>query len=214
MMAVTLGDLSTQILYETNKSGQEFNYGVTNAIITAIKYMEQKHPWVFSKTAIITIVATSTAVSNAVNLPADFNRLLDAKYAIGNCLYGTRQGFVSIPYDELNSLITNTAQTGYPLKYAIYGDQFYVYPFTNTNIDFTINYNYKDAIYPAVPSDTSVWFNDQTIDAVRNKALEVFYRDTLESPEIANSYVPIFQDYSDNLSRKNNKRSVYNLLSI
>lgn len=209
-MAATLGDLKTRILYETNKSGADFDYGVTNAIVTAIKYMEQLHPWVFSKTAIITILATT----NAIDLPEDFNRLLDAKYSIGSCIYGSRQGFVSIPYDELFNLMTSTAQTGYPLKYAIYGQQFIVYPITSSDTPITINYNYKDSTYPAVNSDTSVWFNDQTIDAVRNKALEIFYRDTLESPEIANSYVPIFQDYSAVLKSKNNKRMVFNLLSI
>lgn len=209
-MAETLGSLKTRILYETNKSGADFDYGVKNAIVSAIKYMEQKHPWVFSKAAIITILSGN----NYVNLPDDFNRLLDAKYSIGTSIYGTRQGFTSMPYDDLNAMITNTGEAGYPTKYSIYGSQFFVYPFTNSDTDITIHYNYKDTFYPDSDEDTSVWFDSQTIDAVRNKALEIFYRDTLESPEIANSYLPIFQDYSDTLSRKNNKRLVYNVLSI
>lgn len=209
-MAITLGNLKTRILYETNKSGDEFDYGVNNAIVTAIKYMEQIHPWVFSKSASLTILATT----NAVNLPGDFNRLLDAKYFIGNCSYGSRAGFNSIPYDELFNLFSNTAESGYPTKYAIYGNQLYVYPVTNSDTPILINYNYKDEFYPETDSDSSVWFDDQTVDCVRNKALEIFYRDTLQSPEIANSYIPIFQDYSNTLIRKNNKRSVFNLLSI
>ena len=72
----------------------------------------------------------------------------------------------------------------------------------------------KDQTILATIRTKGVWFNDQTIDVVRNKALEVFYRDTLQSPEIANSYVPIYQDYSAALSAKNNKRQVFNILSV
>lgn len=215
-MAATLGDLKTRILYETNKNGSDFDYGVTNAIVTAIKYMEMEHPWVFSKGATITIL-TGT---NSVALPADFNQLLDAKYSIPNTatgitiLYGAMQGFTSMTYPDLNAMIWSTGETGFPTRYAVWGNQFFVYPYTNTAVPITINYNYKDSFYPAVNNDESVWFNDQTIDVVRNKALEVFYRDTLQSPEIANSYVPIYQDYSAALSAKNNKRQVFNILSV
>ncbi len=209
-MAVTLGELKTRILFETDKSGSDFEYGVTNAIVTAIKYLEHKHPWVFNKTGVITI----SAGTNYANLPDDFSRLLDAKYSIGNCLYGARQGFTNVTYADLNSYMTTTAETGYPARYAIYGAQLYVTPNTANAIDVTISYNYKDSSYPSNDDDISVWFDDQTIDLVRNKALEIFYRDTLQTPELADTYLGIFQDYSNNLSKRNNTRLVQNVLSI
>jgi hypothetical protein len=209
-MAGNLLDLRTRILYETNKSGSDFTYGANNAIVTAIIHMEQKHPWVFAKTGQIIIPANT----NVGSLPADFNQLLDAQFINGTGLWGSRQGFTIMSYDDLFNLFRNTNEEGFPRKYAVYGDQLYVYPYTNTAITININYNFTDAFYPANDTDTSVWFNNETIDAVRNKALEIFYRDTLQSPEIADTYVPIFMDYSNNLSRKNNKRLVFNKLSI
>jgi hypothetical protein len=219
-MAVTLGALKTRILYETNNTSADFDTGVTNAIITAIKFMEMTHPWVFTKTGVITILEGK----NSVSLPADFNQLLDAKYTIPNdpitnpggspVLYGTRQGFTIMSFADLNSKIWSTAEAGYPCRYAVYGAVLYVYPYVSANVPITIDYNYKDAFYPATDNDTSVWFDDQTVDVVRNKALEIFYRDTLQSPEISNSYVPVFENYSNALKSKNNKRLIYNTLSV
>lgn len=218
-MAGTLGDLKARILYETNKSGADFDAGVTNAIVTAIIYMEQNHPWIFAKQGSFTIASGD----NFFTFPDDFNELIDAKYGIvsidsgGNTstvLYGARQGFTSLPYDDLNSLYTNSAETGYPTKYATLGNLFYVYPIQSSDTPIFITYRYKDAVYPQANDDTSIWFNDQTIDALRNKALEIFYRDTLQSPEIANGYVPIVEDYINTIKRKNSSKTVYNILSI
>jgi hypothetical protein len=219
-VAGTLGDLKTRILYETNKSGADFDYGVTNAIVSAIIYMEQHHPWMFVKQAFFTI----DAGTNFFTFPADFNELIDAKYAIVSppfpaplssyVYYGVRQGFTPLPYDDLNSLFTNGGQTGYPTQYATLGNIFYVYPITSSDTPVLITYHYKDEVYPEANNEVSIWFGDQTIDALRNKALEIFYRDTLQSPEIANTYVAIYQDYIDTIKRKNSSKTIYNILSI
>lgn len=219
-MAGTLGDLKTRILYESNKSGADFDYGVTNAIVTAIIYMEQNHPWIFVKTGQFII----NAGTNFFTFPDDFNELIDAKYGIATppppatptstVYYGVRQGFTPLPYDDLNSLFTNSAQTGYPTQYATLGNIFYVYPITSSNTPVVITYHYKDDVYPQANNDISIWFNDQTIDALRNKALEIFYRDTLQSPDIADTKVPIFQDYINTIKRKNSSKTIYNILSI
>jgi hypothetical protein len=219
-MAGTLGDLKTRILYETNKSGADFDFGVTNAIVTAIIYMEQNHPWMFVKQAFFTI----DAGTNFFTFPDDFNELIDAKYAVVSppfpaplssyVYYGVRQGFTAIPFDDLNSLFNNGAENGLPTKYATLGNLFYVYPLAASDTPVLITYRYKDAVYPEANNEVSIWFNDQTIDALRNKALEIFYRDTLQSPDLANSYIPIVEDYINTIKRKNSSKTVYNILSI
>lgn len=209
-MVTTLGQLKTRILYETNKTSQDFEQGVQNAIVSAIIYMESEHPWLFTKTSTVTVGANT----NATSLPDDLNQLISATFNLDGANYTERTGFVWVPYDELITYFGNTGDTGIPLKYSNFQELFYIYPITASDQDFTLIYHYKDEFYPNNDSDISIWFNDQTIDLVRTKALEIFYRDTLQSSEIADTYVPVYQDYVRNLQIKNNKRNVFNRLSI
>lgn len=209
-MAVTLGNLTDRILRETNMSGAEFTLGVKEAIVTAIKFMEMDFIWLFYKIGTITVLAGG----NATSLPDDLAKLIDAKYPIGSVIYGADQGFVGIPYPDLNALFNNTTSSGYPLKYAVYGTQFYIYPYTDTDITFTLSYNYKDSFYPETDNDISIWFNDETVDAVRYKAKEVFYRDTLQSEIEAAPFRGAFKEWEQNMVIKNNNRQLINIISI
>jgi hypothetical protein len=209
-MAVTLGALADRIQIETNQDGTEFRDGIKRAIVTAIKFMEAKFVWLFYKTSTVTILAGG----NAVDLPDDFARLVDVKFAIGTVLYGKNQGFIGVPFPDLNGYFSNTDTTGIPLKYSIYGNQLYIYPLTDSDIDFTVNYNYKDSFYPADDADSSIWFNDETVDCVRYKAEEIFYRDMLQSLEMSLPYQAAFKEWEANLIEKNTNRQIFNELSI
>lgn len=210
-MAETLGTLVARILFESNREGEVFEQGAKNAIVSAIIYMESKFPWLFYKKGIVTIPAGQ----EAIDLPDDLARLIDAKYNIGTVLYGARQGFIGIPYIDLNSYYNNTQSSGYPSVYSVFGNQLYVYPITNTDLDITLSYNYKDSFYPTAEDDSSIWFADETIDCVRYKALEIFYRDTLQATlETIATYASASDDFQRNLIARNNQKQVLNKLSI
>lgn len=209
-MVTTFGELQQRILYETNKTAQDFSYGVKNAIRTAIIYFEAQHPWLFSKSAVITV----SADTNYANLPVDFNQINNVLFNINGVTYNQSNGFVQITYSDLLNLLGGVSNVGLPLKYAIWNEQLFIYPVTESDQDFTVYYYYKDSSLPSNDNDISIWFNDETIDALRNKALEIFYRDTLQSAEIADTYVPIYQDYIRNLQTRNNRKAMFNRLSI
>lgn len=209
-MAENFGQVKQWILYQTNKDGSDFDYGVSSAIQSAIIFMESNYNWLFQTTTQLTIAAGQ----NATNLPEDFAQLIDLQYYIGNVLYGSRSGFVQIPFIDLNALVNSTAESGYPQKYALFNDQVYVYPATSSSTNLLIHYQYKDEFYPTNNSDASIWFGDQTIDCIRFKALELFYRTTLQSPDVADKYFNTFTIFENALVAKNNNRSVNQLLSI
>lgn len=218
-MAVNFGQLTQQILDDTNRDGSTLLNGnttstyttaVQNAIVTAIKYVENTLYWAYKTSAQITI---NKAINNT-SLPADFSSMITIQFSVGNGLYSLRQGFLNITFEDLIALYENTAETGIPRQYAIFNDTLYIFPTAGADTTFTIYYYQKDIFYPAVPSDTSIWFGDETIDLVRMKAMERFYHDTLQAPELANTYSLAVLDFEKNLMRKNNMRQNYNIMSI
>lgn len=218
-MAVNFGQLTQQILDDTNRDGSTLLNGnttstyttaVQNAIVTAIKYAESSLYWAYKTSAQVTI----TKALNSISLPADFSSIITVQFNIGNSLYSLRQGFLNITFEDLISLYQNTAETGIPRQYALFNDTLYVYPTVGADTTFTIWYYQKDIFYPAVPSDISIWFGDETVDLIRMKAMERFYHDTLQSAELANTYSLSVLDFEQNLMRKNNQRQNYNILSI
>lgn len=219
-MAVNFGELIQWILDDTNRDASTLlNGGVSistyktavgRAIVTAIKYMESSLYWAFKKSSVITILNQQ----NSTPLPADFSSMVTVQFNIGSTLYSLRQGFVDRTFPDLLSYYNNNAEQGTPKGFAIFNDTFYVYPLTSGDTVFTIFYYQKDEFYPAIDTDTSIWFSDETVDLVRMKAMERFYHDTLQSPEIANTYSLAVVDFEKNLMRKNNLRQNYNTLSI
>jgi hypothetical protein len=218
-MAVNFGQLIQQILDDTNRDASTLLNGsgtstyktaVGRAIVTAIKYMESSLYWAFKKNAVVTILDQE----NSVSLPADFSSMITVQFTIGNTLYSLREGFTNQTFEDLLAYYNNTAEQGIPRKYAVFNDRMYIYPLASGDTDFTIYYYEKDEFYPAVDEDTSIWFSDATVDLVRMKAMERFYHDTLQSPELAGTYTNAVADFERNLMRKNNLRQTYNTLSI
>jgi hypothetical protein len=218
-MAVNFGQLIQQILDDTNRDASTLLNGsgtstyktaVGRAIVTAIKYMESSLYWAFKTSSVVTILDREYSV----DLPADFSSMVTVQFSIGNVLYSLREGFTNVTFPELLAFYNNNAQQGIPNKYAIYDSRLYVFPLVSGDTPFTIYYYQKDVFYPAVDEDTSIWFNDETVDLVRMKAMERFYHDTLQSPHLASPYSAAVNDFERNLMRKNNLRQNFNTLSI
>ncbi len=209
-MAVTLGDLTNQILAITNRDAGNYAAFVQNSIITAIKFMEAEHPFSFQKTSTITV----TSGLNAALLPADFSQLIYAEYTLDGSIYNQSRGFLNSTYSDLLSLYNSNNNVGIPRKYAIYSGNFYVYPYTNGDTNFNLTYYYTDTFPPQTANDTSVWFGANTIDCVRSKAIENFYRYALQSPDLADRYVTDFNSFLQNLRQANNSQIFNMQLSI
>jgi len=219
-MAVNFGQLIQQILDDTNRDASTLlNGGVSistyktavgRAIVTAIKYMESSLYWAFKTSSVLTILEKEYSAA----LPADFSSMVTVQFLIGNVFYSLREGFTNVTFPELIAFYNNNAQQGTPNKYAIYNNRLYIFPLASGDTDFTIYYYQKDVFYPAVDEDTSIWFSDETVDLVRMKAMERFYHDTLQSPELASTYTAAANDFASNLMRKNNLRQNFNTLSI
>lgn len=237
-MAVTMGQLTAQILTDTNRDSQTLdpNFGediplypaaIQRAILTAIKYMESRFFWMFRTSATIEI----SQGTNFVDLPSDFNNLDFAQYNIGSVIYTRKTGFINVTFEDLFNYYNSANDCGIPRRYAIKSDiengqivnRFYIYPNVQASLPnpqaFTVWYYYKDAVYPTVDGSlnndtTSIWFNDATVDLVRMKAMERFYHDTLQAPDLAANYTQFVTQFENNLSMKNQNKQLYNMLSV
>jgi hypothetical protein len=209
-MALTFGALTNQILAETDRSAADYSSFVQTCILSAIVFMETECPYIFEKIAPVTI----TEGDNAVNLPNDFNQPVYVQYSLEGTLYGMFQGFLPLNYTDLIRLYNSSGDTGNPSNYAFFAGQLYVYPYTQGDIELSLSYYYKDATYPAVDSDTSIWFSPLTIDCVKAKATELFYTYPLQTPEKGAAYAASFSTFLQNLETRNNIKRQSNLLSI
>lgn len=209
-MTITLGDLKTQIQAITSRVSSDFADFAQLGILSAIKYMETEHPYVLQKSGTVTVLANT----NSIPLPDDLNQLIYVQYNIGGVVYNVPVGFQGMTYPELLNLFSTTTQVGNPTAYAVFNESLYIFPFSTNDFTYTLSYYYTDATYPSSDSDTSVWFNDATLDCVRTKAIEWFYRFPLESPQLADTYLVTFNDYLRNLRMKSNTKRYNNRLSI
>jgi hypothetical protein len=209
-MALTFGALTNQILLETNRSLADYGDFVKSSILSAIVFMETECPYLFEKISTVTI----TEGNNAVNLPDDWNQPVYVQYTIDGTLYGLLQGFTPSTYTDLIRLFNSTNDVGNPAKYAFFSGQLFVFPYTQGDITFTLSYYYKDATYPQIDSDTSIWFSPLTIDCVKAKATEIFYTYPLQTPEKGIAYKASFDVFLQNLEMRNNIKRQTNLLSI
>lgn len=222
-MADNFGTLTAQILYELERDVQTYGIAVQRAILSALNYIEEEAYWLLEKEENFTILDSS----NVAPLPADFNQLYYVRYLFGNRYYGMTQGFKGIVWSDFLSyrdLIYNSQ----PQKYSIWANNFYIYPYADGNISFSMYYYYTDSARPTFDTITntfiyenqnastyeSVWFDRRTIDAVRYKALEIMYRDVLQTPEMSQSYKIAYEEFIANLIIKNNQRQNINILSI
>lgn len=209
-MADTLGNLKSRILRETEREGEPFDTGAKDAIISAIPYIQAKFYNLQTGSSSITVLSGETAA----NLPADMASLVHASFNFNDTIYNQSNGFLQTNFVSLQNMFQNTSNSSIPLFYAVFGTQFFIYPSVTQDTTFDLYYYRKDANYPAVDSDNSVWFSDETIDAVRYKALEIFYRDILQSPEFAAVNKAAFDDWANNLTIRNNQQQQYLKLSI
>lgn len=209
-MALTFGGLANLISAETNRTGTVYIDFIKNSILSAIVFMEAEYPYLFEKVATLTI----TQGNNAVNLPDDWSVPVYVSYELDGSIYGSPQGFSPLTYEDLIRLYTSTNNVGRPSKYAFFAGQFFVFPYTSGDVTFTLSYNYKDASYPQIDSDSSIWFSPLTIDCVKAKATELFYAYPLQTPEKAVAYKASFDDFINNLRTRNNIERQSNTLSI
>lgn len=208
-MAVTLGALKNRILFDTNRDSSTYGDSINKSIVTAISFMQSKYFWNFKKFGQVIIPNGK----NSINLPDDYQNMITIQFSIGNTLYSLNQGFINTTFEDLIARYNTTAQTGISKIYAVYNNVLYVFPLTAGDTTFTVYYYYKDTFLPATDADSSIWFANDTIDLIRLKAMERFYHDTLQSPEIAAAYALAFNDFESNFCLKNNNKQQYNMLS-
>lgn len=213
-MATTFGGMTERILAETYKD-PSFTVQVQNAIVSAIKELETEELFLNQKYVQLTIPAGT----DSVLLPEDFISVLTMtlQYANGTSVFTQSTGFKETTMYELITYRTNNVSNyGIPGFWALFNDYIHVYPIPEESSDgYLLNlwYYFRDGYYPSQPNDYSIWFGDFTEDVTRYTARGIFYRDSLQSPELADSDMKKAQDALARLKIRNSQRENLNNLS-
>jgi hypothetical protein len=222
-MALTFGQMTAQILLETYRD-DSFSTQVQNAIVSAIKELETEELFINQKFAVLTVPEQIFKVP----LPEDFISVLTMTLVNnkGNSVYTAATGFKEttmfelITYrDQFNSFASdgfNQSQFGIPGMWALYENDIHIWPAPAPNSGGSLlhlYYYFRDGTYPVEPDDTSIWMDDFTQDVTRYTARGIFYRDSLQSPELAASDMQKAQDALSRLKIRNSQRENMNNLS-
>ena len=183
-MAVNFGQLKTRIASDVNRSATQFDTELGNAIVSAIVFLEQENLFFNQKTSTLTLASGDSSVS----LPTDFKAMITLQALVGTNYIGEKENFKGTTFNTLWADNILTSNTGSPNQWAIFAGGLYFDRPADQDYTLRIAYNYGDATYPSSPADTSVWFQDVCVDAVRYKAEALFWRDTLHDLAKANEY--------------------------
>lgn len=221
-MALTFGQMTNQILAETYRDNS-FSIQVQNAIVSAIKELETEELFLNQKFTQLTVAENQFIIP----LPEDFISvlLMTLINGQGEVIYTSANGFKETTMFELETYKSQRKlQIGIPSWWALYENDIHIWPAPAQNSGgYTLNlfYYYRDGTYPipfVTPDDasynaTSIWLDDFTQDVTRYTARGIFYRDSLQSPELAASDMQKAQDALARLKIRNSQRENLNNLS-
>ncbi len=218
-MALTFGQMTDQILMETNRTGNPvFVTEVQNAIVSAIKELETEE--LFLNQTFVEIAVPDEEF--IIPLPEDFISVLTMTLlnGAGNVIYTAATGFKETTMYELityrNRYAGSNNNQGMPGYWALYGNDVHIWPAPAIGSDgylLQLYYYYRDGDYPTEYDDTSIWLDDFTQDVTRYTARGIFYRDSLQSPELAASDMKKAQDALARLKIRNSQRENLNNMS-
>lgn len=204
------------ILAQTYRDAS-FTNAVQNAIVSAIKEVETNQLFINTAFAQLTLPANQ----NFTALPEDFISVLELQLVSninnqpGQVVLTAAGGFREMTYWELltyQPIIE--AASGNPYGWALWGNNIYVTPYPQTLFYLNLFYYKRDGYYPVNRNDTSIWLDDFTQDVTRYTARGIFYRDSLQSPELASSDFAKAQDALAKLKLRNSQRENINVLSM
>ncbi len=216
-MALTFGQMTDQILMETNRTGNPiFQIEVQNAIVSAIKELETEELFLNQKYVQLSVADNQFIIP----LPEDFVSVLLIKLLSGtggDTVYTSADGFKETSFWDLQTYKNRFGliQYGIPAWWALYETDIHVWPAPAMNSPgylLDLFYYYRDGTYPTQYNDTSIWMGDFTQDVTRYTARGIFYRDSLQSPELAASDMQKAQDALARLKIRNSQRENLNNL--
>lgn len=215
-MALTFGQMTDLILAETYRDAS-FTSAVQNAIVSAIKELEPQQLFINTAFAQLTLPANQ----NFTAVPEDFIAVLELQLVSnvndqpGQVVLTAAGGFTEMTFWELltyQPLIE--AASGNPYGWALWGNNIYVTPYPQNLFFLNLYYYNRDGYYPVNYNDTSIWLGDFTQDVTRYTARGIFYRDSLQSPELATSEFAKAADALSKLKIRNSQRETINVLSM
>lgn len=237
-MALTFGQMTDLILAETFRDSGTFYQFVQNAIVSAIKELEIQDLFInqkYAQLAVPSTISPTTPGMVQVDLPDDFISVLMINFVINQVnpsnppsitVWTEATGFKEVTFyqlqlDAYSFLSYGTPANGLVYNWALFGNQIWLSPtpIIPPSPPPTIVYNldlyyyYRDP-YPVNPDDTSIWLGDFTQDVTRYTARGIFYRDVLQSPELAASDFAKAEDALSKLKIRSGQRETINTLSM
>ena len=157
--------------------------------------------------------------------------LLNQNYEL---IYSPASGFSEVTYWEWQTYRFQQFTGGVPAKWALFGNNIFLWPTPPSAFYLSLSYYNRDGYYPTdyvtIPDPnnpyvqepwtddqynlTSIWLGDFTQDVTRYTARSIFYRDSLQSPELSQSDRSQAQYALSQLKLRNSQRDTTPYLSL
>lgn len=184
----TYADMYGRILNELTRS--DLTSQAKNSIQSAISFYEDTPFWFNDEIA----TASTTASTEYYALPSDFRRDRSLTCTVnGNAYPLKRRSQKTLD----NWFINSTNYTGYPSDYAIYKEQFRLYPIPNGTYTLTLSY-VKQLSTLSADADTNAWMVEGE-ELIRSRAEYDLCMRVLKKPDWASLYKGLETEVLDNL---------------
>ena len=184
----TYADMYGRILDELTRS--DLTSQAKNSIQSAISFYEDTPFWFNDEIA----TASTTASTEYYALPSDFRRDRSLTCTVnGNAYPLKRRSQKTLD----NWFINSTNYTGYPSDYAIYKEQFRLYPIPNGTYTLTLSY-VKQLSTLSADADTNAWMVEGE-ELIRSRAEYDLCMRVLKKPDWASLYKGLETEVLDNL---------------
>jgi hypothetical protein len=205
-MSGDYGSMQTRIADELGRNdlaASLLNATVTpiqNAIQSAITQYEHERFWFNEARATTSTVAPVSGVgTSAYALPTDVVEI-DTLSVTRN---DTRTWLDEMPWTGIDALLGTTTSFGQPLYYAVYQQEFWLYPIPDAAYTLTLSYVKKLSTLSA-STDTNAWMVEGE-PLIRTRAKVLLLIETIKDPDGAGSLEALEQDILQRLRSRSGK---------
>ena len=199
----TFGDIKADLSDDIDDPNNEYGSQIASAVLAAIRYCERTQ-FYFNETREKTFNTVIGQQWYDENDLADIKTLIRIHRAYVTVL-GNTTDLLLISPDEIEVLSDNTAATGEPYGYCVFGQRLRLYPIPNAAYQVRLQLAPYRLTMPSADGDQTVW-TTEAYDMIKARAKYILAKNTLKDPAIAAEALNDFQDQFQALKAETSSR--------
>ncbi len=199
----TFGDLKAEISDDIDDPNNEYGSQIASAVLAAIRYCERTQ-FYFNETrekTFNTVIGQQWYDKDDLADIATLIRIQRAYVTVN----GDTTDLLLISPDEIEVLSDNTAATGEPYGYCVFGQRLRLYPIPNGAYQVRLQLAPYRLAMPVADGDQTVW-TTEAYDMIKARAKYILAKNTLKDAAIAAEALNDYQDQFQALKAETSSR--------